>query len=53
MASQPKLVACGIRMAALSMGIKFILGPALMAISSYAVGLRGTLLSIAIVQVNS
>ncbi|XP_039118535.1 probable auxin efflux carrier component 8 [Dioscorea cayenensis subsp. rotundata] len=50
MASQPKLVACGIRMAALSMGIKFILGPALMAISSYAVGLRGTLLSIAIVQ---
>ncbi|KAM0932447.1 putative membrane transport protein [Dioscorea sansibarensis] len=50
MATQPKLVACGIRMAALSLGIKFILGPALMAISSYAIGLRGTLLSIAIVQ---
>lgn len=36
----------------LSLGIRFFLGPALMMISSYAVGMRGILLKVAIVQVS-
>jgi hypothetical protein len=36
----------------LSLSIRFFLGPALMVISSYAVGMRGILLKVAIVQVS-
>ncbi|XP_052196056.1 probable auxin efflux carrier component 8 isoform X1 [Diospyros lotus] len=50
MASQDSIIACGTRMAALAMAIKFIAGPALMAISSIAIGLRGKLFRVAIVQ---
>ncbi|XP_077247817.1 auxin efflux carrier family protein [Tasmannia lanceolata] len=50
MASQSKIIACGGRMAAVALGIRFIIGPALMAISSLAIGMRGTLLRVAIVQ---
>ncbi|CAL4901682.1 unnamed protein product [Urochloa decumbens] len=50
MAMQPKIIACGNSVAAITMAIRFLLGPAVMAATSAAVGLRGTLLSIAIVQ---
>ncbi|KAI3417148.1 uncharacterized protein J3R85_014620 [Psidium guajava] len=50
MASQAQIVACGARLAAVAMAAKFIAGPGLMAISSFAVGLRETILKVAIVQ---
>ena len=51
MAMQPKIIACGNSVAAITMAIRFLFGPAVMAVTSAAVGLRGTLLCIAIVQV--
>ncbi|XP_073525769.1 uncharacterized protein [Phyllobates terribilis] len=50
MALQPKMIACGNSVATFSMAVRFITGPAVMAAASIAVGLRGTLLHIAIVQ---
>ncbi|XP_043723318.1 probable auxin efflux carrier component 8 [Telopea speciosissima] len=50
MASQTRIIACGTWMAALAMGTKFLVGPALMAISSLAVGLRSTLFKVAVLQ---
>ncbi|OEL18335.1 putative auxin efflux carrier component 3b [Dichanthelium oligosanthes] len=50
MAMQPKIIACGNSVAAITMAIRFLLGPAVMAATSAAVGLRGTLLCVAIVQ---
>ncbi|KAM0904687.1 hypothetical protein ACQ4PT_017846 [Festuca glaucescens] len=50
MAMQPKIIACGNTVAATTMAVRFLLGPAVMAVASVAVGLRGTLLRIAIVQ---
>ncbi|KAM3331633.1 hypothetical protein ACQJBY_027536 [Aegilops geniculata] len=49
-ALQTKIIACGSKKMLLSLGIRFFLGPALMMISSYAVGMRGILLKVAIVQ---
>ncbi|XP_026656513.1 probable auxin efflux carrier component 8 [Phoenix dactylifera] len=49
-ASQSSIIACGIRMMILSMGLRFIIGPALIAITSYAIGMRAKLLKVAIVQ---
>ncbi|VAH62385.1 unnamed protein product [Triticum turgidum subsp. durum] len=49
-ALQTKIIACGTKKMLLSLGIRFFLGPALMMISSYAVGMRGILLKVAIVQ---
>ena len=51
MALQPKIIACGKTVAAFSMAVRFLTGPAVMAASSIAVGLRGVLLHIAVVQV--
>lgn len=51
MALQPKMIACGNSVAAFSMGVRFLTGPAVMAAASIAVGLRGVLLHVAIVQV--
>ena len=51
MASRSRIIACGTQKAILAMGLKFIGGPALMAVSSLAIGLRGTQLRVAIVQV--
>ena len=51
MALQPKIIACGNSVAAFAMAVRFLTGPAVMAVASIAVGLRGTLLHIAIVQV--
>ncbi|KAK3165268.1 hypothetical protein QOZ80_1AG0031080 [Eleusine coracana subsp. coracana] len=50
-ALQTKIIACGTKKTLLSLGIRFLLGPALMVISSYAVGMRGTLLKVAIIQI--
>ncbi|KAL5553403.1 hypothetical protein UlMin_040804 [Ulmus minor] len=50
MALQPKIIACGNSIAAFAMAVRFLTGPAVMAVASIAVGLRGTLLHIAIVQ---
>lgn len=50
MALQPKIIACGNSIAAFAMAVRFITGPAVMAAASYAIGLRGVLLHIAIVQ---
>ncbi|KAK8685210.1 hypothetical protein V6N13_041216 [Hibiscus sabdariffa] len=50
MALQPRIIACGNSVAAFAMGVRFLAGPAVMAAASMAVGLRGVLLHVAIVQ---
>ncbi|KAI4364616.1 hypothetical protein MLD38_020683 [Melastoma candidum] len=50
MAMQKRVIACGARLAVLAMVLRFIAGPAIMALSSFAVGLHGTALQIAIIQ---
>ncbi|KAJ8534312.1 hypothetical protein K7X08_007636 [Anisodus acutangulus] len=50
MALSPRIIACGKTLAIFSMGVRFLTGPAVMAAASIAVGLRGVLLHIAIVQ---
>ncbi|XP_050382081.1 probable auxin efflux carrier component 8 [Argentina anserina] len=50
MASRPSIIACGTRMTVVAMVLKFLAGPAVMALSSFAVGLRGRVLRVAIVQ---
>ncbi|ESQ39982.1 hypothetical protein EUTSA_v10000822mg [Eutrema salsugineum] len=50
MALQPKIIACGNSVATFAMAVRFITGPAIMAIASLAIGLHGDLLRIAIVQ---
>lgn len=51
MALQPKLIACGNTVATFSMAVRFLTGPAVMAVASMIIGLRGNLLRVAIVQV--
>lgn len=51
MALQPRIIACGNSIAAFAMAVRFLTGPAVMAAASIAVGLRGVLLHVAIVQV--
>ncbi|KQK08941.1 auxin efflux carrier component 3a [Brachypodium distachyon] len=50
MALQPSIIACGNTVAVVSMVVRFIVGPAVIAAASAAVGLRGTLFKISIVQ---
>ncbi|KAJ6803823.1 putative auxin efflux carrier component 1c [Iris pallida] len=50
MALQPRIIACGNRVAMFAMAVRFLAGPAVMAAASIAVGLRGVLLHVAIVQ---
>nr|BAH23795.1 putative auxin transport facilitator protein [Pisum sativum] len=50
MALQPRIIACGNTVASFAMAVRFLTGPAVMAVSSIVVGLRGVLLHIAIVQ---
>ncbi|KAI3816568.1 hypothetical protein L1987_16270 [Smallanthus sonchifolius] len=50
MALQPKMIACGNSIASFAMAVRFLTGPAVMAAASIAVGLRGNLLRVAIVQ---
>jgi len=51
MALQLRIIACGNKLAAFAMAVRFLMGPAVMAATSIAVGLRGVLLHIAVVQV--
>lgn len=51
MAMQEKIIACGPSLTAFAMALRFVAGPAAMAIGSIAVGLRGDLLRVAIIQV--
>ncbi|KAK4750820.1 hypothetical protein SAY87_004302 [Trapa incisa] len=50
MALQPKIIACGNSVAAFTMGVRFLVGPAVMAAASIIIGLRSDLLHVAIVQ---
>ncbi|CAN6456073.1 unnamed protein product [Victoria cruziana] len=50
MASQSKIAACGKRVASIALAERFLGGPAVMALSAMAVGLRSSLLKFAIVQ---
>nr|WIC44213.1 auxin efflux carrier [Coryphopteris nipponica] len=50
MALQPSLIPCGKSLAIFAMAVRFLTGPAVMAASSIAVGLRGVHLHAAIVQ---
>ncbi|KAH7659712.1 Membrane transport protein [Dioscorea alata] len=50
MALQPKIIACGKSVAAFSMAVRFLTGPAVIAATSIAIGIRGVLLHVAIVQ---
>lgn len=50
MALQPRIIACGTKLAVISMAIRFIGGPTVMSVASVAVGLRGVHLHAAIVQ---
>ncbi|KAH9304888.1 hypothetical protein KI387_009292, partial [Taxus chinensis] len=50
MALQPRIIACGKSVAAFAMAVRFLSGPAVMAAASIAIGLRGPLLHVAIVQ---
>ncbi|KAF3510862.1 hypothetical protein F2Q69_00000694, partial [Brassica cretica] len=50
MALQDKLIVCGTSLTAMGMVLKFIAGPAAMAIGSIAVGLHGDVLRVAIIQ---
>ncbi|XP_022152206.1 auxin efflux carrier component 8 isoform X1 [Momordica charantia] len=50
MGSRPSIIACGTKMTLVAMGMKFLIGPALMAACSVVLGLRGRLLKVAIVQ---
>ena len=53
MALQKKMITCGPGLTAVSMVLRFIAGPAAMAIGSIAVGLHGDLLRVAIIQVKT
>ncbi|XP_054805254.1 auxin efflux carrier component 2 [Prosopis cineraria] len=50
MALQPRIIACGKSVAAFSMVVRFLTGPAVIAATSIAIGVRGVLLHVAIVQ---
>ncbi|KAJ0266907.1 hypothetical protein HA466_0008180 [Hirschfeldia incana] len=50
MALQPNIIACGKSAAVFAMAVRFLSGPAVIAATSTAIGLRGNLLRIAIVQ---
>lgn len=50
MALQPKIIACGTSLAIFGMILRFLIGPAVMAVASVATGIRDSVLHIAIVQ---
>ncbi|RDX73733.1 Auxin efflux carrier component 8, partial [Mucuna pruriens] len=50
MASNSSIIACGPRMTLMAMGLKFLVGPAVMAVASIVIGLKGRMLKVAIVQ---
>lgn len=52
MAMQEKTIACGARLTVFGMVLRFIAGPAAMAIGAIAAGLHGDVLRVAIIQVS-
>ncbi|KAF8389404.1 hypothetical protein HHK36_026099 [Tetracentron sinense] len=50
MALQPKMIACGKTIAIFSMAVRFLIGPAVIAATSFGIGIRGDLLRVAILQ---
>ncbi|KAJ3669215.1 hypothetical protein LUZ60_011165 [Juncus effusus] len=50
LARQTQFISCGYSKAILSIVVRFIVGPVLMALTSYLLGLHGTLFHIAVVQ---
>jgi auxin efflux carrier family len=52
-ARQPRFVPCGYAIASMSMVLKFLIGPVVMLLASLAIGMHGTLLHIAVVQVST
>ncbi|ONK69533.1 uncharacterized protein A4U43_C05F23980 [Asparagus officinalis] len=50
MALQPKIVTCGKKVALFSMAVKFLVGPIVITVTSVAIGLRGDLLRVSILQ---
>ncbi|XP_072996707.1 probable auxin efflux carrier component 9 [Typha latifolia] len=50
MARQSRFISCGYMIAVISMAIRFLVGPAIMAATSLTVGLHGNLLHVGIVQ---
>nr|XP_043615823.1 auxin efflux carrier component 5-like [Erigeron canadensis] len=50
MALQPKMIDCGVTLTAFAMLLRFVVAPATMVVGSFIVGLRGDVLSIAIIQ---
>uniref|UniRef100_A0A0D3FUP7 Auxin efflux carrier component n=1 Tax=Oryza barthii TaxID=65489 RepID=A0A0D3FUP7_9ORYZ len=53
MGQQERIMECGPRLALLGLFLKFIIGPTAMAIGSAAVGIRGDVLRVAIIQVHT
>jgi hypothetical protein len=53
MASQSSIIACGTKNTMVAIGLKVVVGPALMALASIVIGLRNTLFKVAVVQVTS
>ena len=51
MALQAKIIAWGKKWAAIAMVVRFLGGPAVIAATSVAIGIRGVLLQVEIVQV--
>ncbi|KAJ3679236.1 hypothetical protein LUZ60_017247 [Juncus effusus] len=50
MALQPKIISCGKSVATFAMAVRFLTGPAVITATGIAIGLRGVLLHVAIVQ---
>ncbi|XP_058072815.1 probable auxin efflux carrier component 1b isoform X2 [Magnolia sinica] len=50
MALQLRIIACGTKLAAYGLVVRFLVGPAIMVIASVGVGLRGTILRVSIAQ---
>lgn len=50
MALQPKIIACGRKQAVIGMLIRFVASPAVMGLASLAVGIRGNILKVSIIQ---
>ncbi|KAL6191806.1 hypothetical protein ACLB2K_038195 [Fragaria x ananassa] len=50
MALQPKMIVCGKSVAISAMAVRFLIGPAVIAACALAVGLRGVLLHVSILQ---
>ena len=53
MARQPRFIPCGYANASVSMILKFLIGPMAMLLASFAIGMHGILLRIAVIQVRT